>query len=263
MKIGLRALLEAPTVTGLAAAVDAQRRGGDEIPPLVPRSGRLGERIPSPSPQEQMWQLETAADPPGLFNVTAQHWFSAPVDGEALRAALADITARHDTLRTSFRADEDGQFQSVEPSVAVDLDVCDLLPVPEAQRDAELQRRVAEQDAAPFDLSRAPLFRRLPLPGRSQPQPGGHHLRPPDLRRALGLHLPQRARRRLRGSCQRRGTGAASPRRPVRISPAGSATGSPRNASRPSSNTGRPSSRGCRRAPRCPSTGSLSVPAGT
>ena len=159
VEMGLRALLEAPTVAGLAAVVDAQRGGGEAIPPLVPRSTRFGERIPLTLSQEQMWQLETAADPPGLFNVTAQHWFSGPVDEEALRAGLADITARHDTLRTSFRADDEGPFQTVEPSVPVDLAVSDLRGVADAQRDAELHSRVAEQDAAAFDLSRGPLFR--------------------------------------------------------------------------------------------------------
>lgn len=159
VEIGLRALLDAPTVAGLAAAVDAQRGDDEAIPPLVARPVRPDERIPLTLSQEQMWQLEAAADPPGLFNVTAQHWFSGPVDEEALRAALGDVVARHDTLRTSFGTAGGEPFQSVAPSVAVDLAVCDLRAAPGVKRDEELQRMVADQDAAAFDLGRAPLFR--------------------------------------------------------------------------------------------------------
>lgn len=170
-QIGLRALLEAPTVAGLAAVVDAHRRDDGPIPPLTPRTVRPAQRIPLTLSQQQMWQLETAADPPGLFNVTAQHRFSGPVDQETLRAALGDVAARHDTLRTSFGVQEgepadtspgvsEGEpFQAVQPSVAADLAACDLRSLPAPRREEELHRRVAEQDAAAFDLGRAPLWR--------------------------------------------------------------------------------------------------------
>jgi len=159
VQIGLRALLEAPTIARFAAVVDARRRGGEAIPPLVAGRARPGERVPLTFSQQQMWQLETNADPPGLFNVTAQHWFAGPVDEEAVRTALGDVVARHDTLRTSFSIDGGGPFQAVAPSVRVDLAVCDLRGVPAAEREGELHRRVAEQDAEAFDLARAPLFR--------------------------------------------------------------------------------------------------------
>ncbi len=202
VQLGLRALLEASTIAGLAAAVEGERHGGEAIPPLVARPLRPGERIPLTLSQEQMWRLETTADPPGLFNVTAQHWFWGSVD------------ARHDTLRTSFGADGGEPRQSVDPAVDVDLAVCDLRTVPEAERDAELHRRVGEQDAAAFDLTRAPLFRAC-LYRVDRAQHGGHHLRSPRLRRDLGVRLSQRARRRLRGPRRGRGTGASSPRRAV------------------------------------------------
>src|SRR3712207_7567151 len=45
------------------------------------------------------WALETAATPPGLYNVTALHRFEAPVDEQALRRALAYLVERHEVLR--------------------------------------------------------------------------------------------------------------------------------------------------------------------
>ena len=158
VEIGLRALLEAPTVARLAATVDVAR-AREKTLPLVPRPRRAGQRIPLTLSQEQMWHLEAGADPPGLFNVTARHRFDGPVDQDALRGALAHVVARHEALRASFHVDPQAPYQSVAASVSVGLAVCDLRPLPAAEREAELQRSVAAQDAEPFELARPPLLR--------------------------------------------------------------------------------------------------------
>jgi len=158
VEMGLRTLLEAPTVARLAATVETAR-AGEKSPPLVPRPRRAGQRIPLTLSQEQMWHLEAGADPPGLFNVTAQHRFDGAVDEDALRRALAHVVARHEALRASFHADAEGPYQSVLASVPLELAVCELRALPGAQRDADLARRVAAQDAEPFDLARPPLLR--------------------------------------------------------------------------------------------------------
>jgi len=158
VELGVRALLEAPTVARLAATVDAAS-GRDRIPPLVPQPRRAGQRIPLTLSQEQMWHLQAAADPPGLYNVTARHRFAGSVHEDPLRRALAHVVERHEALRTCFADDPAGPHQRVSGSVAVGLGVCDLRAVPAAEREGDLHRRVAAQDAEPFDLARAPLLR--------------------------------------------------------------------------------------------------------
>ncbi len=152
VEIGVRGLFEAPTVARLAAAVEAARGGRDEPPPLVSRARRPGERIPLTLSQEQMWRLETTADPPGLFNVTAQHRFAGPVDVDALRRALGHVVERHEALRASFATNADGPYQSVQPAVSPELAVQDV-------REAELRDRIGAQDAEPFAFEQAPLLR--------------------------------------------------------------------------------------------------------
>ncbi|MDQ4130301.1 MAG: amino acid adenylation domain-containing protein [Actinomycetota bacterium] len=159
VEIPVRAIFEAPTVARLAVVVDAQRGGEDVPPPLVGRPRRLGERIPLTLPQEQMWQLERNAVPQGLFNVTALHRFSGAVEEGVLRQALAYVVERHETLRTHFGSDSGTPYQSVASSLPVELSVCDLRSLPHGERDRELLRRIAAQDATPFDLAQAPLFR--------------------------------------------------------------------------------------------------------
>ena len=155
----LRAIFEAPTVAGLAALVDAEASGGEEGPRLGARDRPPGARLPLSLAQEQMWALEAAADPPGLFNITALHRFEGPVDEGALKDALEHLVERHETLRTSFGVEDGRPWQSVAEAVPVELSTTDLAGAPAGEREGELERRVAEQDARAFDPARPPLFR--------------------------------------------------------------------------------------------------------
>ncbi|HET9051561.1 MAG TPA: condensation domain-containing protein, partial [Candidatus Dormibacteraeota bacterium] len=158
VEIGLTALFDAPTVAGLSARIEAAR-AGRVPPPLLPRSRHPADRIPLTFSQEHMWRLEAAADPRGLYNVTALHTFGEPVDAGPLREAIAHLTVRHETLRTCFVVEDGTPWQVVAREVDAELDVRDLTVLPEGDREAELRRLLAEQDSAPLDLARAPLLR--------------------------------------------------------------------------------------------------------
>ncbi len=171
----LRAIFESPTVAGLAAAVaaesDASRSAasgsdgagsdgsdGGGPPPLRAQPRRPGMRFPVTLAQEQMWALEATASPPGLYNVTATRRFEA-VDEDALRAALAFLVDRHETLRTAFVVESGTPHQAIAPQGVIDLAVSDLTSTPPSQREAQLHACIAEQDATPLDPARAPLVR--------------------------------------------------------------------------------------------------------
>ncbi|HWH34841.1 MAG TPA: amino acid adenylation domain-containing protein [Acidimicrobiales bacterium] len=163
--LSLHAIFENPTVARLAAVVDQTTAaagspgGGAGAGALGPQPRSPGDRLPLSLPQEQMWRLEAQAQPRGLYNVTAQHRFPGAVDREVLARTLDHLARRHEILRTSF-AGEDGQpWQRIAGDVEVALAVTDLTSVPTAEREDELARRVGEEDARPFDLEVAPLFR--------------------------------------------------------------------------------------------------------
>jgi amino acid adenylation domain-containing protein len=140
----LRVIFQSPTLAGLAAVVESESAGVAPDAPLVGRRHAPGERFPLSLAQEQMWELEAAAVPQGLYNITALHRFDRPVDLEALRRALAYVVDRHEVLRTCFAVEDGRPFQFVEPSASVELLAADS---------------IAEQDAMPFDLGRPPLLR--------------------------------------------------------------------------------------------------------
>ncbi|HEX3621708.1 MAG TPA: amino acid adenylation domain-containing protein [Acidimicrobiales bacterium] len=160
----LRAIFESPTLSGLAAAVAAERDnpvGGP--PPLGPRRLPPEAGVPLSLAQEQMWALEAGASPPGLYNFTVLHRFDAPVDEATLRAAVAHLVRRHEVLRTRFRTEGEEPRQFVapasEPDPQPEVAVVDLRGEPSERLEAELQRRIAEHEARPFDLMQSPLFR--------------------------------------------------------------------------------------------------------
>jgi amino acid adenylation domain-containing protein len=147
----LRAIFEAPTLAGFTAAVEAESTGG-RGPALLAGRRSPGTRIPLSLAQEQMYGLQAAADPPGLYNITALHRFEGPADEDALRRALAYVAGRHEILRTGFVVDGGRPYQFAVPTAAVDL-IVERVP------EDRLPARIAAQDAEPFDLGRPLLVR--------------------------------------------------------------------------------------------------------
>ena len=83
---------------------------------------------------------------------------SGPLDREALRRALDRVVARHEALRTTFTQVDGQPFQRIAAEeIGFALQRYDL----RRHRDAagELERLMAEEAVAPFDLEAGPLIR--------------------------------------------------------------------------------------------------------
>jgi len=113
--------------------------------------------------QGRLWLLDGLNPGSATYNVPLAARLRGPLDVRALAAALEELVARHETLRTSF-AEEDGEpVQRIAPELFLPLPVADLEGLPEEHREAEMLRQVRRDAAAPFDLGRAPLLRTLLL----------------------------------------------------------------------------------------------------
>ncbi len=167
VELPVRSLFEAPTVARLAAAVEKARASGPgiEAPPLV-AAGEPGPR-PLSFAQERLWFLDRLEPGRATYNVPAVLALSGPLDPASLARALADVAARHETLRTRFVAGPDGTARpEVDPAPAPRLPVVDLGGLgerdrgPGAGRLSGESRRLADRQASrPFDLFREPLLR--------------------------------------------------------------------------------------------------------
>ncbi|WP_079140658.1 non-ribosomal peptide synthetase [Streptomyces sp. LUP47B] len=148
--LGLRDVFEAPTAAALARLLPAAEPVRP-VPPLV-RSAQDGD-APLSSAQRRLWFLHRAEPTGAAYHVPlAVRLTGAALDQDALRAALADVSGRHEILRTVY-PDTDGTPRTrllahVSPELSVQ-------PVTES----ELSDLAAELAAKRFELATDAPFR--------------------------------------------------------------------------------------------------------
>jgi amino acid adenylation domain-containing protein len=154
--VSVSAVLEHPTIAGLARLLDAGGRDAAAATPPVRRGLR---EAPLSFPQEQVWFLEQMA--PGNLSYSAQALirFRGDLDEAALARSLDRIVARHEILRTTFPERDGGPRQVVHAARPVELPVVDLAALPEAERETAMRGHVGEEVRRPFQLARLPLVR--------------------------------------------------------------------------------------------------------
>ncbi|MDH6678002.1 amino acid adenylation domain-containing protein [Rhodococcus sp. LBL1] len=153
-QVPVRVLFEASTVEALAAQVQVLAGAGAR---KALTAGPRPERIPLSLAQQRMWFLNRFEPDSALNNIPVAIRLAGALDIEALRAALSDVVARHESLRTVF-PDVDGVgTQTILPQAAIDF-------ASESVTETELVARIEELASAGFDLTsdvplRAKLFR--------------------------------------------------------------------------------------------------------
>jgi amino acid adenylation domain-containing protein len=112
--------------------------------------------VPLSYAQERVWFMDQLAPGEAAYHIAVPLRVRGPLDVAALRAALAGLTRRHESLRTRFPADADGR-----PTVVVADSVEVPLTIVDAPDEAAAQALVDAAAAEPFDLARGPLLRAL------------------------------------------------------------------------------------------------------
>ncbi|GAA4887644.1 non-ribosomal peptide synthetase [Actinomycetospora straminea] len=103
----VRDVFDAPTPAGLAARLDPAGDHTDAVAPLVPRTDRTTEPPLSPA-QQRLWFLHRLHGPSATYNIPAVLRLRGALDTDALRAAVGDLVARHEALRTVPVEDDEG-----------------------------------------------------------------------------------------------------------------------------------------------------------
>ncbi|MFF2395146.1 amino acid adenylation domain-containing protein [Nocardia sp. NPDC058114] len=123
----VRLLFEASTVETLARRL-AESAGAGARPALTARERPA--RIPLSLAQQRMWFLNQFDPGSVAYNIPMAVRLHGAIDVEALRAAVADLVARHETLRTIYPETDDGPIQQILAGTEATprLEVCSIAP---------------------------------------------------------------------------------------------------------------------------------------
>ncbi|GGK73127.1 non-ribosomal peptide synthetase [Mangrovihabitans endophyticus] len=149
VELSIRQVFETPTVAGLAEVLTGADRA---LAGVIARP--RPERIPLSYAQYRLWFLHRFEGPGPRYNIASAVELTGDLDRAALRAALADLSERHETLRTLVAEDADGPYQVLLPPSAVASGSIEV-PVPPQELDA----RLAAEARHPFDLAAEMPFR--------------------------------------------------------------------------------------------------------
>ncbi len=110
--------------------------------------------------QERLWFVQQLQPTNTAYHLGEVFALRGPLDEAALRRAFADVVARHEVLRTSFR-EVDGKGSCVIASAddGSVLQAADISQLPPAAQEETVAAQADELLATPFDLSRPPLLR--------------------------------------------------------------------------------------------------------
>ncbi|MFF2626640.1 amino acid adenylation domain-containing protein [Kitasatospora griseola] len=150
--LGIRNLFRAPTIAGIAetlAAADTSVRAAGTLAPVA----RTAHPVPSFA-QQRLWFLTQLEGPSSTYNIPISLRLTGVVDADALQAALADVTQRHETLRTVFPSVDGLPYQHVLDNEHARPTLRRIACVPE-----ELERSLTDAAADTIDVTTEPPLR--------------------------------------------------------------------------------------------------------
>jgi amino acid adenylation domain-containing protein/non-ribosomal peptide synthase protein (TIGR01720 family) len=156
VKVELKEFFVRPVLHDQAQLVDeAKRSQFNAIQPAAP-----AESYPLSASQRRLWILSQFEGANTAYNVPGAYIFDGELNLQALEYSFLQLIARHESLRTTFREDANGevrQFIQLPGEHAFALSVFDLRN--EHNQEQRLLQLVNEDFLRPFDLRTGPLLR--------------------------------------------------------------------------------------------------------
>lgn len=155
VKVPVRELFENPLLTAQARRIsELQKVSFSQIPALKEQSS-----YPLSASQHRIWGLSQLHGGSIAYHITGIYTLEGNLDIAALERAFTATIARHESLRTVFRENEQGEITQVILKYTTDfhIPVTDLTMADNGEE--QLRGLLETANAQPFDLTTGPLLR--------------------------------------------------------------------------------------------------------
>ena len=163
--IPLKDLFEYPTVELLAQHLTNERLTLEGMMPPPITSVSRDQALPLSFAQQRLWFLDQLSPGTPYYNIPVAVRLTGDLDIPALEDSLNQLIQRHESLRTTFRineqaaTDEQQVVQVIAPQESVSLLMVDLSDLAPDERQRRSDRILQEDTLRPFDLANGPLMR--------------------------------------------------------------------------------------------------------
>ncbi|MGO4610303.1 condensation domain-containing protein, partial [Variovorax sp. 2RAF20] len=128
--------------------------------PILPREDAAQDRCHVSYAQLRQWFLWQLDPQSTAYHVSDALKLTGALDVDAVRTSFEALVARHESLRTVFRADADGLAEQViREDGQLDFSLLDLSLADAGAREAMAREAARRIGNTPFDLTRGPLMR--------------------------------------------------------------------------------------------------------
>ncbi len=157
--IPLQLLFDAPTISELSARLEKQSAHSDsasaplERTPITVQSDEQRQQSPLTHQQRQLWFLDQLHGQSPTYHVSSVVRIHGSLNIPALKQSLRLIVERHQTLRTNFRANDEGPlaFLNEQTVYGWTYEI--------ANTDTDINNQIQQALIQPFDLEKDPLLR--------------------------------------------------------------------------------------------------------
>lgn len=154
MTIGLDDLFQYGRLSDFSDHLETkQQRANHEIDFVMNTSNNYA-RYPLTSTQKRFWLISQTAEASQAYHISGGLYLNGALHKKTLERALQNVLSRHEVLRTIFMEEEGSIWQNVLSAKTFDFSIKTV-----TVSASELDQRVNDYFALPFDLSKGPLVR--------------------------------------------------------------------------------------------------------
>ncbi|MCX6584872.1 MAG: amino acid adenylation domain-containing protein, partial [Candidatus Aminicenantes bacterium] len=159
VKIPLAELFKAPTIRGIAPAISEAEES------LFTDINKAEEKdfYELSYNQKRLWFILQMDPANSAFNMPGRILLNHHVEDEWIEKTLAQLTHRHESLRTYFKIIDDRPVQRIIKDVPIPLKKIDIAMMTSQEKQRKQEEIFKETAGTPFDLTEAPLFRAVLL----------------------------------------------------------------------------------------------------